>query len=120
MTQYSEIPEEKRGEIGNQVVLDAYDIVGELAIGDETDYEQAYKKLAVIARYEKEQLEKDRVHLVEYKRMQEELATANKQLDQYREAVEYALGCIDGTIRDYNDELPKKLRVCLSGEEGKQ
>jgi hypothetical protein len=52
---YSEIPQEAEKRIRGQLVLDAYDIVGKQAIGDDKDYERAYIKLAIIARYEKEQ-----------------------------------------------------------------
>ncbi len=32
-----------------------------------------------------------------------------------REGCLYAIGCIDGTIRDYADKLPKLLRAALAG-----
>ncbi len=35
--------------------------------------------------------------------------------DAAREACLYAIGCIDGTIRDYADKLPKLLRSALAG-----
>lgn len=42
------------------------------------------------------------------------------ELQKHKEAVKYALGCIDGTIRDYKDELPNKLRSLIHPDtEGK-
>lgn len=41
-----------------------------------------------------------------------------KALTVAREALEYADGCIKGTIRDYKDELPKKLSAALAKIDG--
>jgi len=50
------------------------------------------------------------------KEVEAELARKDEEIDRLREALEvalktidYAVGCIEGTIRDYKDELPKKV-----------
>ena len=56
---YSEIPQEDRRRIGGVVVSDAYDLVAEHAIGTPSDYEEAYREIAVLTRYQLEQAGKD-------------------------------------------------------------
>ena len=45
----------------------------------------------------------------------EKLEAEKKEL---LEACKYAMGCIDGDIRDYKDNLPKLLRNAIKKAEG--
>lgn len=47
------------------------------------------------------------------KTLMHDLHSLREENARLRDACEYALGCLDGTIRDYKDRLPAKLREAL-------
>ena len=47
--------------------------------------------------------------LVKIEQQDTEIARLREALEVALKTIDYAVGCIEGTIRDYKDELPKKL-----------
>ena len=59
--------------------------------------------------------------LVKIEQQDTEIARLREALEVALKTIDYAVGCIEGTIRDYKDELPKKLyeaREALAKEGG--